>query len=303
MMNYRMIPGVIALLLLFISCTGSSPKAETSLLWKISGNGLEKPSYLFGTHHLVPVSFLDSIPAVVTAFEETDQTVGELDMSDMAAMQTQIMGEAMMPQGVSYDTLLPPDEVQLLDSALTDLIGVGLDQLGQLKPAMLSNLISITLYQKYYPSIAGQENIDLYFQTEALKLSRPVKALETPEEQIEVLLNSGTLERQAEMLICMVKHPELLKDQMDELQLAYYAQDLNALQALFDKEIPNDPCPSTDEEKDALNKDRNEKWLAQLPAIMAENASFIAVGAMHLPGDDGLVKGLQDQGFTVEAVK
>ena len=84
-MNYRMAPGVIALLfLLFISCNGSSPKAETSLLWKISGNGLEKPSYLFGTHHLVPVSFLDSIPAAVTAFEETDQTVGELDMSDMA---------------------------------------------------------------------------------------------------------------------------------------------------------------------------------------------------------------------------
>ena len=101
----------------------------------------------------------------------------------------------------------------------------------------------------------------------------------------------------------MVKHPELLKNQMDELQLAYYAQDLNALQALFDKEIPNDPCPSTDEEKEALNKDRNEKWLVQLPAIMAENASFIAVGAMHLPGDDGLIKGLRYQGYRVEAVR
>ena len=303
-MNYRMAPGVIALLfLLFISCNGSSPKAETSLLWKISGIGLEKPSYLFGTHHLVPVSFLDSIPAAVTAFEETDQTVGELDMSDMAAMQMQIMGAAVMPEGVTYDALLPPGDVQLLDSTLTDLIGVGLDQLGQLKPAMISNLISITLYQKYYPAISSQENIDLYFQTEALKLSRPVKALETAEEQVEILLNSTPLERQAELLICMVKHPELLKDQMDELQLAYHAQDLNALQALFDKEIPNDPCPSTDEEKEALNKDRNEKWLAQLPAIMAKNATFIAVGAMHLPGDDGLIEGLRDQGFTVEAIR
>lgn len=224
-------------------------------------------------------------------------------MSDMAAMQMQIMGAAVMPEGVTYDALLPPGDVQLLDSTLTDLIGVGLDQLGQLKPAMISNLISITLYQKYYPAISGQENIDLYFQTEALKLSRPVKALETAEEQVEILLNSTPLERQAELLICMVKHPELLKDQMDELQLAYHAQDLNALQALFDKEIPNDPCPSTDEEKEALNKDRNEKWLAQLPAIMAKNASFIAVGAMHLPGDDGLIEGLRDQGFTVEAIR
>lgn len=301
-MNKKMMPGVVALLLLFISCTGTAKKADSSLLWEISGNGLEKSSYLFGTHHLVPISFLDSVPQVARAFEETQQTVGELDMSNMEEMQMKIMGEAMMPQGVTYDSLLPPEDVQRIDSTLTALLGVGLGQLGQLKPAMLSNLISITLYQKYYPHMTGAENIDLHFQQEALKRVRPVVALETTEEQIEVLLNSGTLERQAEMLACMVQHPELLKDQMDELQHAYYAQDMDALLALYEKEIPSDPCPSTEEEKNALNKDRNRKWLDQLPAIMAENASFIAVGALHLPGDDGLIKGLRDQGFTVTPV-
>lgn len=301
-MNCLKMPGIIALLFL-ISCTNVETSPDTSLLWKISGNGLDKPSYLFGTHHLVPISFLDSVPEVVTAFEKSEQTVGELDMGNMAAMQMQIMGAAMMPSGVTYDSLLPPEEVQLIDSILTDLLGMGLNQLGQLKPAMLSNLISITLYQKFYPDITGEENIDLHFQQEAMKRSRPVVALETVEDQIEVLLNSGTLERQAEMLACMVKHPELLKDQMDELQRAYYAQDVHALQALYEKELPNDPCPSTEEEKNALNKDRNEKWLAQLPAIMEENASFVAVGAMHLPGDDGLIKGLRDLGYTVQAIR
>lgn len=295
-------PGVIALLFL-ISCTNIETSPDTSLLWKISGNGLDKPSYLFGTHHLVPISFLDSVPEVVTAFEKSEQTVGELDMGNMGAMQMQIMGAAMMPSGVTYDSLLPPEEVQLIDSILTDLLGMGLNQLGQLKPAMLSNLISITLYQKFYPDMTGEENIDLHFQQEAMKRSRPVVALETVEDQIEVLLNSGTLERQAEMLACMVKHPELLKDQMDELQRAYYAQDVHALQALYEKELPDDPCPSTEEEKNALNKDRNEKWLAQLPAIMEENASFVAVGAMHLPGNDGLIKGLRDLGYTVQAIR
>ncbi len=301
-MNCLKMPGVIALLFL-ISCTNIETSPDTSLLWKISGNGLDKPSYLFGTHHLVPISFLDSVPEVVTAFEKSEQTVGELDMGNMGAMQMQIMGAAMMPSGVTYDSLLPPEEVQLIDSILTDLLGMGLNQLGQLKPAMLSNLISITLYQKFYPDMTGEENIDLHFQQEAMKRSRPVVALETVEDQIEVLLNSGTLERQAEMLACMVKHPELLKDQMDELQRAYYAQDVHALQALYEKELPDDPCPSTEEEKNALNKDRNEKWLAQLPAIMEENASFVAVGAMHLPGNDGLIKGLRDLGYTVQAIR
>lgn len=302
-MNLKKIFGTFTVLLLILSCGNPPVSNNSSLLWKISGNGLDKPSYLFGTHHLVPISFLNSVPEVVTAFEVTEQTVGELNMSDMAAMQMQIMSEAMMPQGVTYESLLPPEEVQLIDSTLTDLLGMGLNQLGQLKPAMLSNLISITLYQKFYPDLKGEENVDLHFQQEAIKRSRPVVALETAEDQIEVLLNSGTLERQAELLACMVKHPELLKDQMDELQRAYYAQDVHALQALYEKELPNDPCPSTEEEKNALNKDRNEKWLAQLPAIMEENASFVAVGAMHLPGDDGLIKGLRDLGYTVQAVK
>lgn len=301
-MNHKMMPGLIALLLLFISCTNAAPEKGTSLLWKVSGNGLEKPSYLFGTHHLVPISFLDSVPGVNAAFEETNQTVGELDMNKMEAMQMKIMQAALMPQGVTYDSLLPPEDVQLIDSTLTHLLGVGLQQLGQLKPSMLSNLISVTLYQHYYPNLAGAENIDLHFQQEALKRARPVVALETAEDQIEVLLNSNTLERQAELLACMVKHPELLKDQMDELQRSYYAQDLNALIALYEKEIPNDPCPSTEEEKNALNKDRNQKWLTQLPTIMEENASFVAVGVLHLPGEDGLIEGLRNQGYTVEAV-
>lgn len=289
--------------MLLLSCSDVSKGNTGSLLWRISGNGLEQPSYLFGTHHLVPVSFLDSVSGVKDAFENTAQTVGELDMSDMAQMQMQIMGESTMPAGVAYDSLLSPEEVALLDSTLARLMGVGLGQLGTLKPALLSNLISVTLYQKYYPSLSSGTSLDQYFQEEALKRARPVIGLETTEDQIEVLLNSQTLERQAELLICMVKHPELLKEQMDELQAAYHAQDIQALLELYEKEMPDDPCPGTEEEKNRLNKGRNEKWLKKLPQIMAEKPSFIAVGCLHLPGEEGLIKGLREMGYTVEAVR
>lgn len=60
------------LLLLSISLTScAKTKQETGLLWKISGNNLEEPSYLFGTHHLVPVSYLDSIDGLDEAFMAT----------------------------------------------------------------------------------------------------------------------------------------------------------------------------------------------------------------------------------------
>ena len=302
-MHYKKAFVVLTTIFLLLSCsTGASTEKGNSLLWKISGNGLQKPSYLFGTHHLVPISFLDSIPGIKAAFEETEQTVGELDMSNMAEMQMKIMGESIMPPEVTYETLLSPEDTALLDSMLRAVVGVGLDQLGQLKPAMLSNLISISLYQQYYPSVASVKNIDHYFQEEALKRSRPIVGLETAEDQIDVLLNLQSLERQAEMLICMVKHPELLKEQMDELQTAYHAQDIQALRKLYEEEIPDDPCPSTEEEKNALNGDRNTKWLAKLPSLMEERSSFIAIGCLHLPGDDGLIEGLRKLGYNIEAV-
>ena len=290
-------------LLMMLSCTGQSKVDNNSLLWKISGNGLEKPSFLFGTHHLVPITFLDSVPGLKTAFENTEQVVGELDMSNMSEMQMKIMSESMLPEGVTYESLMPQEDIELLDSTLRNLVGAGLDQLGIMKPALLSNLISITLYQKFYPTLSNEISMDQYFQEKALKRTRPVIGLESTEDQIQILLNSQTLERQAEMLMCMIKNPDMLKEQMDELQVAYHSYDINALYELSEKELPNDPCPSTEEEKNALNKERNDKWLEKLPAIMADKSSFIAVGCLHLPGKVGLIEGLRSQGYTVEPVK
>jgi len=293
----------LAALVLLFSCMGA-PKGDTgSLLWKVSGNGLAKPSYLFGTHHLIPITFLDSVSGIHDAFENTEQAVGELDMGNMSQMQMKIMGESTMPAGITFDSFLSATDVTLLDSILTRLMGVGLGQLGTLKPALLSNLISVTLYQQYYPSLSSGKSLDQYFQEEALKRNRPVIGLESTEDQIHVLLNSQTLDRQAELLICMVKHPELLKEQMDKLQVAYHAQDIKALLELYEEEMPDDPCPSTEEEKNLLNRDRNRKWLEKLPAMMADKPSFIAVGCLHLPGKDGLIEGLRKLGYRVEAVK
>lgn len=293
----------LAALVLLFSCMGA-PRGDTgSLLWKVSGNGLTQPSYLFGTHHLIPITFLDSVSGIHDAFENTEQAVGELDMGNMSQMQMKIMGESTMPAGITFDSFLSATDVTLLDSILTRLMGVGLGQLGTLKPALLSNLISVTLYQQYYPSLSSGKSLDQYFQEEALKRNRPVIGLESTEDQIHVLLNSQTLDRQAELLICMVKHPELLKEQMDKLQVAYHAQDIKALLELYEEEMPDDPCPSTEEEKNLLNRDRNRKWLEKLPAMMADKPSFIAVGCLHLPGKDGLIEGLRKLGYRVEAVK
>lgn len=286
-----------------ISCAQSANKQETGLLWKISGNKLEQPSYLFGTHHLVPLSFLDSIQGLDAAFIATEQTVGELDMNNMGEMQMQLMMASLMPEGESYDDLMNDEDRALLNATLQEYIGAGLDQFGQMKPAMLNTLLTVMMYKKFYPSDEEGLSMDEHFQKEARDRYRQTLGLESVQDQIDVLFGSQPIKRQAESLICTIKNADYAKKQMDRLMVAYHAQDLTAMAILYEEDDADNPCPSTPEEKDELNKARNEKWMEKLPAMMSEKPSFIAVGCLHLVGDDGLINRLRNEGYKVEAVE
>lgn len=289
-------------LLLFILIAGTNTANNPNrLLWKISGNGLPAPSYLFGTHHLVSVSFLDEINGLHEAFESTCQMIGEMDLREMNNIQLKIMQNALMPNDTTYNQLMNAEDIQLLDNLLLSLTGMGFEQLSSLKPAMLSNLIAVSLYKKYYPNESG-ESIDQYLQKKAAELSHAIVGLETADEQMFVLLNSQTLPRQAEILACTINHPEILKQNIDKLEKAYTNQDMEQLLLLAEKKMEDDPCPSTPEEQDIINKKRNERWLKVLPKMIAEKPSFIAIGCLHLVGQHGIIEGLRKLGYKLEPV-
>jgi len=117
-----------------------------------------------------------------------------------------------------------------------------------------------------------------------------------------MLLLSSSIERQAEGLMCMVRHPEMLTEHIHLLNEKYEAFDINGLYAFFIESNQTSPCPSTDEEINALTRNRPLRCIDQLSSIINEKSSFIAVGALHLPGEYGLIEGLRRAGFTVEAV-
>lgn len=285
------------------SCAQAGNKQETGLLWKISGNKLEQPSYLFGTHHLVQLSYLENIDGVEEAFMATEQTVGEVDMNNMGEMQMQLMMASIMPDGESYQDLMNEDDRALLDATLQEYVGAGLSQFGQMKPAMLNTLLSVMMYKKFYPSDEEGLSMDEYFQKEARDRNRSTIGLETVQDQINVLFDSQSIERQAASLLCTIKNIDYGKKQMDKLMTAYYAQDLTAMAKLYEEDDADNPCPSTQEEKDELNKERNQVWMEKLPEMMSNKSSFIAVGCLHLVGQDGLINQLRNAGYKVEPVK
>ncbi len=291
-------------------CTGGaliaqpSGKFTGSLLWKISGKGLQAPSYILGTHHLYSLDFFDGIPGARAALESSSQVVGELIMADQTALAARLQTAAMMPEGVSYKTLLSESDYSKLDEGLKGIMGVGLEQFGMFKPGMISAMMSMIIFAQANPDFNAQEHvaIDVYVQNYATGKCCPVVGLETVEDQIHAMFDAEPIKYQAEQLVCSIQHLDYGVEVLKKLGEYYAEGDLEAMYSDAFKS-PDDPCPSSETLQNAMAKDRNDKWLEQLPGIMAKAPSFIAVGALHIAGEEGLLFQLDKMGYNVEAVK
>ena len=281
-----------------------SDKFTGALLWKISGNGLETPSHILGTYHLNGVETFDAIPGARAALEASSQVVGEIVMSDMGDMATQLQLAALMPEGESYRNMLSESDYEALDGGLKELMGVGLDQLGVLKPGMISMTLAIVLFAKAFPEVNIQAIVpmDNFVQNFATEKGWPIVAFETVDDQIHAMFDAEPMKVQAESLACFMRSIDYNVEATKKLKATYEAADLAALYNDSFNDA-NNPCPYSEAAKQAMLKGRNDKWLARLPEIMKAAPSFVAVGALHLAGEEGLLFQLDKMGYTVEAVK
>ena len=286
----------------FVSAVSAQNPAEKtgSLLWKVSGNGLTAPSYIFGTHHAFPVSFLDSVAGVKQAFENSGQMVGELVMNDLAAMAGELQKAGMMPKDSTWQMLLSDEDYRLVDEKLTAFFGVGLQTFGMFKPSMVSMTYTAVLYQKMFPNMATADVADMWFQQQSAGRGISVIGLETVQDQIAAIMNVQSLKQQAADLVCSLQNTDHTEASALKLNRLYRSADLAGLGEMLREE---GPCPTSAEQETALNDARNERWLKKLPALMHEKSTFVAVGCLHLVGDVGLLAGLEKAGYTVEAIK
>ena len=293
-------------LLMVVAITG----AKAQLLYKISGKDLKQPSYIVGTYHLAPVSFVDSIPGLRAAMTETQQVCGELDMSDMMSPDNiqKMMKAMMLPEGKTLKDYLTVEEMDKLNQLMKSLIGMDLtnpileQQMGKMTPSAINTQLAVLMYMKHTPGFDPTNLFDGYFLKAAKEANKPVVGLETMDFQIKTLYQGKSLERQKTMLMCMVNNTAYHEQNLIALTRAFFAKDLAKMWEIT-KEKENNSCDSTPEEDAQLIDNRNIDWLTKLPAIMADKSTLIAVGAGHLPGDKGVLSLLRQAGYTVEAVK
>lgn len=288
-------------LLIVLALVGLAGSAEAQLLWRISGKDMERPSYVFGTHHLAPMSVVDSIPAMEEAVAGTEQVYGEVDMLEMQRSMQQLAAAMMLPEGTTMASLLSPKKFEQVDSVLKVYVGVGLDNpaMVRMKPAALTTQLAVAVAARTIPGYNPAQQLDQTFQTEALKAGKAVGGLETLQDQLDVLVG-GELDRQVELLLCTVGDIGRQAELSADLTAAYMRQRLDEIETLMTAKTG---CDSTPEEDEKLLYGRNDAWMERIPGIMAEKPTLFVVGVAHLAGGRGLLAQLERLGYTVEGLK
>lgn len=282
--------------------TVSSLSAQ--IFYKIEGNGLTSPSYIFGTHHCAPLSVIDSIPGCRDAFKAAEQVVGEIDMTiDQMTLATKMQPYMMAPTDSTLSKVFTPEELKIVGDEFekwAPMPGMKVQMLDMMRPMVVTTMISVGMVQKELPNFNPAEQLDTYFQGDAKARGKEIKGLETPEFQAQLLYCKVPIAEQAKALLELAKNPEDSMEKSRKLNELYLAQDIEGLMALT-----NESDSSSDESAfmEALVDMRNANWLKELPEIMKEHPSFIAVGALHLPGENGVIEGLRKAGYTVTPIK
>lgn len=285
--------------ILFLVLLSGIFQTNAQLLWKISGNGLKKPSYLFGTHHLAPLSILDSIPAFNDAFSSCQIVYGEVIIGDKETIKkdTKKNYESMIaPPDSTLDLLLSEDLYKKLDSITQKNMNLTADQIKKLKPAAIYIQLIMIKSLKYFKDFNLNEQLDEVIQRRALSANKQIRSFETSKQQSNILYDTP-VKKQLETLKAIIELYDECDQYIKRTKEAYMTQDINTLINLLNNETfglnDNNPKNSSDE--------RNLNWNEQLKEILPKDEPiFIAVGAGHLPGKNGLIELLRKQGYTVE---
>lgn len=262
---------------------------ENSTLWKIEGNGLDNPSYLFGTIHITCDATLDE--DVEQALAVTTQVVLELDMDD-PNLQAEMMKGMYMNDDITLKDLVTEEDYLAIDSLFMNHMGMSVKMMQNVKPFFLS----ATLYPKLIDCPMQS------FEAELVKMAKEqneeVKGLETVQEQLQVF-EDIPYEAQVKDLVRSAKDDlNYDKNMFAKLLVVYKEENITAM-----IEMMNDENYSTvAEHQDKLLDDRNKNWIPKIRAYAEEQPTFFGVGAGHLAGTNGLINLLRNAGYKVTAV-
>jgi len=272
-------------LMVFVYLVLFSIAAEAqSLLWKIEDGRVHSPSYIYGTIHIKDKRVFrfdrkvyDALDSCLTFAMEVD-----LNQDNMAGLVQHLM----LPEGKTLQDIFKPADYSLVKSIIEKETGLDMSLFDRMKPFAL---LSVGLNAQ----IAGDMEVtmDEFFYRKAQQEGKKIIGLETVDDQMEMLEKIPI-----DYITDYFRNFQKGAEDMENIITLYTKADLDRLLTLMQE----DKAMASLEKK--LITKRNKKMAGGIIALIAEQPTFIAVGAGHLPGKKGILKLLERKGYRLTPV-
>lgn len=278
MRKNKILSGVFLILTVLISQQTNSQ----SLLWKITGNTLSSPSYLYGTIHIKDRRVFEWQDSVYARLGKCSTYAGELDLNMDNIMKA--AGYMMLPDGQTLHDRFTPEEYNLVKDAVKSCSGYELALLDKLKPISL-----IALCFSVNSTEELEATVDELLYKKAVEGGKQVIGLETVEEQVVLLdkiPDSYVLE--------YFRNLDEQEKEFENLIRFYRNADLDSLWLMMQDEESGSML------NDEMIRVRNHRMTERILPLIRNQSTFIAIGSGHLPGNEGIIALLRNEGYIVE---
>lgn len=266
------------------------------LLWQVArANG--EPSYLFGTVHSSDERITALPPPVADAFARSQRLAIELVVDNAAILK--LSRAMLLPGGERLDDLLTESQVARLEDAAAHFrMPVGM--LTRFKPWGVMMLFSLPP-EEHLRVASGLKPLDESLRAQAEAAGKPVTGLETIDEQIATL-DGMTQEDQLRMLDTTLAQAGEIERIFAAMRDAYLARDLAVVYDILNAAAAADATGAVARFEERLLIDRNRRMVERMADLLQQGGAFVAVGALHLPGQQGILQLLSDAGYQVTPV-
>lgn len=272
---------------LFAQTSGNSLADNHSLLWKITGNKLSAPSYLFGTMHLICEEDFIWTKVMRESLDKCEKVCFEMDM-DNPGLMTEVAAGMIDNSGKKLEEYFKPDDYLFLKQYLHDSLNLDIAMFAHMNPMALESIIS-TREVSCPNSISYEDTIMKLAQNK----KKEVLGLEEAKEQLDVM-NSISPDTLVLELMEELRNGGKNDEEYRKMVVAYKEQDIAALHSMITASAGMGP------DMTLFLDERNVKWIPRMADKMKKSSVFFAVGAGHLWGENGVINMLRKNGFTVQ---
>ena len=272
-----------------LSIPAFSQPTTSSLIWKIEGKGLEQPSYIFGTVHMLKRADYRLSQEVLQLMAESEAVYMEVDLDNLEAL-SELAQLLTLPPGTTLLDYMTEEEYTIIKNYLEDSLNVNIREFEILKP--------FALQQAFTANTAGEDLVsyEMELMSWCYNNSKTIEGIETVAEQMAIF-DQIPYEEQIDWVLDFIENPDVNEGLFDSIVYHYRESDLDGLY----KDLL-DSSPEIMVYEPLFISDRNKRWIPRMEAIMQKGTYFFAVGAGHLPGESGVLELLKASGYTVQPV-